>query len=150
MKTLTKAKNKPQSNLHSSKPFFNKNGGETFLSDSKETETSFFSPDFIQSKLAIGQPQDKYEKEADQMSENVMQTLFEPESPALQKKQTATQRTNIIPTLQQKTTEENLEEHDKEVDNEEILQKKSIFESGNPSEDGTGIQKKSNLYEIER
>ncbi len=38
----------------------------------KKQETGFFSPQSIQAKLTISQPNDPYEKEADQMAEKVM------------------------------------------------------------------------------
>ncbi|MEZ4774822.1 MAG: DUF4157 domain-containing protein [Bacteroidia bacterium] len=45
----------------SSQPFFHKSGNG-----------SFFSPETIQRKLTIGQPNDKYEQEADAMAEKVV------------------------------------------------------------------------------
>lgn len=60
------------SHAHSSTPFFNKFGKGSFFSNTKETEGAFFSPSFIQPKLTIGQPGDKYEQEADAMADKVM------------------------------------------------------------------------------
>ena len=58
-------------------PFFSKGGG-SFLSSSAETESPFFthySKPAVQAKLTIGQPNDKYEQEADAVAEKVVQKL---------------------------------------------------------------------------
>jgi hypothetical protein len=51
-------------------PFFNK-GGDSLFSSASETDTVFFTAPSqavpVQAKLAIGQPNDKYEQEADQV-----------------------------------------------------------------------------------
>lgn len=56
-------------------PFFSKEGEGSFFSKSNEATTSFFSPATIQPKLTIGQPNDKYEVEADTMADKVVQRL---------------------------------------------------------------------------
>lgn len=56
-------------------PFFNKEGEGSFFSKSSEPATSFFNPATIQPKLTIGQPNDKYEMEADSMADKVVQRL---------------------------------------------------------------------------
>lgn len=60
-------------------PFFNKGTDTTLLSDSA-AETSFFhkqnsDPFFVQTKLTVGQPNDKYEQEADTTADKVVQRL---------------------------------------------------------------------------
>ena len=52
--------------------FFNNSKKRTFFSQNKEANTPFFSPSTIQPKLSIGQPNDKYEQEADAMSDQVV------------------------------------------------------------------------------
>ena len=63
-------------------PFFSKEGQDGFFSKSNESTSSFFSPPTIQPKpahpsggLTIGQPNDKYEVEADAMADKVVQRL---------------------------------------------------------------------------
>ena len=63
-------------------PFFSKEGQDGFFSKSNEASSSFFSPATIQPKparpsggLTIGQPNDKYEVEADAMADKVVQRL---------------------------------------------------------------------------
>ncbi len=99
------------------------------FSQSKETEKPFFSPALatIQPKLTIGQPNDKYEQEADTMSERVVQKLENP---------------NPIQPIQRKCEECEQEEklQKKEEDTEEMeVIRKPIFESG----DDSRIQTKS-------
>ena len=58
-------------------PFFNKDGQDGFFSKSNEAQPpkAFFSPATIQPKLTVGQPNDKYEVEADAMADKVVQRL---------------------------------------------------------------------------
>lgn len=62
----------------SNSPFFNKNGGQDFF-QSTQKESGFFSEDsskaFIQAKLSVGKPNDKYEQEADAVADHVVQRL---------------------------------------------------------------------------
>ncbi|MFC4632497.1 DUF4157 domain-containing protein [Dokdonia ponticola] len=80
MKTPSNSKNKLHSNVHSSKPFFNKDGDGRFFSKPNEIEEPFFSPSTIQTKPTIGQPNDTYEQEADMTAEKVVRTLEKPNS----------------------------------------------------------------------
>ena len=77
---ISKIHKSTTSNSHSSKPFFTKSGEGSFFSQSKETEKPFFSPCSIQAKLTVGQPNDKYEKEADMTAEKVVRKLETPNS----------------------------------------------------------------------
>jgi hypothetical protein len=61
-------------NAYKAKPFFNKNIDSNFFSRSEGVEKPFFSSSFIQPKLTIGQPNDKFEREADSVADSVMQT----------------------------------------------------------------------------
>ena len=72
--------NTATSQAKKSTPFFNKEGGQNFINSSinKQPVLSSFKNSFfkgsnavIQPKLAIGQPNDKYEQEADEMADKV-------------------------------------------------------------------------------
>ncbi len=86
------------------KPFFGKNNKESFFSRSNETSPTFFNAPAIQTKLIIGQPNDKYEQEADAMADKVVQRLASPE--VLTRNETAIQAkplsTTITPFVQTK------------------------------------------------
>ncbi|WP_010177189.1 eCIS core domain-containing protein [Aquimarina agarilytica] len=57
-------------------PFFTKEGqGDFFANPNKNTTPFFYSNTSIQPKLTIGQPNDKYEIEADAMADKVIQRL---------------------------------------------------------------------------
>lgn len=62
-------------NAHSNTPFFQKSVQDGYLSKITEQENLFFSPKLIQPKLSIGHAGDKYEKEADQIADQVVQKL---------------------------------------------------------------------------
>src|SRR4051794_20668504 len=74
----------------SSNPFFNKGGSALFSNEMANDNGSFFSPQqnsffkantsTIQTKLTIGQPNDKYEQEADLMADKVVQRVSENKS----------------------------------------------------------------------
>ncbi len=71
MKTHSSKKNEV-SKSHSTKPFFTKKGN--YFSPELSRPSSFFSTPTIQAKLTIGQPDDKFEKEADTIADQVIQT----------------------------------------------------------------------------
>lgn len=123
-----------------SQPFFQKGANDHDLVN-EQTQTPFFSTrPAIQTKLTIGQPGDKYEQEADQMADTVVQKLSEPDAPAVQKKQATV---TPISTLQKQSSEENLPEQELEVvDGDERLQKKPIFESAGDADDEPDLQRK--------
>lgn len=67
-----------------SRTFFSKEAACGFFSENGNKENTFFKPSsaysgsgnsIIQTKLTIGQPNDKYEKEADEMADKVVQRL---------------------------------------------------------------------------
>lgn len=68
MKTLQKKDDK-SANHRSTTTFFGKEGG--FFSPTPEREVPFFGPFTVQPELLVGQPNDKYEQEAEQMAEQV-------------------------------------------------------------------------------
>ncbi len=77
MKTAEIKSSSSASNLIQAKrqPFFTKEGQGSFFSKFYKTPPSFFSLATIQPKLTIGQPNDKYEVEADAMADKVVQRL---------------------------------------------------------------------------
>ncbi len=147
---------------HEQTPFFKKEGQDGFFSTSTEKTAPFFKPTSplggkgaIQPKLKIGQPNDKYEKEADSVADTVVQKLSSP--PSLLKGESA--HTNTSPlggrgAVQRKcATCEQEEKLQKKEDKEEIslkeesIQRKPIFESNDDNtsplgERGATIQRK--------
>ena len=124
--------------VRQSTPFFHKGESQSFFGQDS-ADTSFFSKTststFIQPKLSIGRPGDKYEQEADAMADQVVQRLSQPE--ALQTKSTE-KNTSGIPVIQAKCAaceqEEKLQRKE-EWRGEEQLQRKPIFESNAPPPD---------------
>jgi Domain of unknown function (DUF4157) len=135
----------------SNKPFFNKGEGSA-LSLVSETEQPFFQKNnipSIQAKLNIGQPNDKYEQEADAVADKTVQKLTE--SDTVQTKPLAA----AIPVIHTKCTGYGQEEVQKKEENKKeeklpellrkpefmdsendvpILQTKAIFESSKENE----------------
>lgn len=58
------------SNSHSSKPFFNRSEEGSFFSQTKELEKALFSSYPVQTKLAVGEANDKYKKQTNLIAEN--------------------------------------------------------------------------------
>ncbi len=71
MKSHSSKKNEA-SKSHSTKPFFTKNGN--FFSRESANKSSYFPKTTIQPKLSIGQSNDRFEKEADAIADQVVQT----------------------------------------------------------------------------
>lgn len=71
--------NLQQQSRQSQGPFFKKEGETAFLAEQSATSSPFFIPTTLQPKLTIGQPNDKYEVEADQVADQVVQRLAEPD-----------------------------------------------------------------------
>ena len=76
MKTISKKGNNKSSETNNSKPFFNlsEKSGESSFFDQKNP-SPFFS---VQPKLTIGQPNDKYEQEADAIADQVVKNENSP------------------------------------------------------------------------
>lgn len=90
-------------------PFFQKGARDNLANK----QTPFFSgKSAIQTKLTVGQPGDKYEQEADQMADTVVQRLGESDAPAVQKKQATVTST---PTLQKQSAEETTDREGNEI-----------------------------------
>jgi hypothetical protein len=71
--------------------FFKKGGGQGFFGSGKPDQSFFAgsgaaSPAVIQPKLTVGQPNDIYEKEADEMAGKVVQRMSDPGSEQVQQK----------------------------------------------------------------
>lgn len=106
------------------KSTFFKKGSDTSLN----TEAPFFiKTNTVQTKLTVGQPNDKYEQEADSMADKVVQRLTEP---GIQKQ--PVQHTSLTPFVQSKCAE---------CEQEEKMQKKE--EEKEQQESSTDIMKKS-------
>lgn len=128
-----------QSQQDASTPFFKKGGTGTFFSGTdhiSKKEKPFFSPQTIQPKLTIGQPNDKYEKEADTVADQVVKHI-----------NTNTDTTPAVTnTIQPKTSEseEEIQAKEEEISNSETdIQRKPIFESAEDPNDAT-VQTKLN------
>lgn len=147
-----------------SQPFFSKNGGSNFFGGSpKETSSFFKSPSVyhvnrkgvIQTKLSIGQPNDKYEKEADSMADKVVQRLTQPEVVSKKDQSIPPKPVSSLftPFVQKKCAhceEEEKLEKEKEQKGKERIQKKRIFESNaEPPEDDKKVQRKCTECEKE-
>lgn len=140
-------------------PFLVKKGEGSFFGKNERQTRPFFhstpgyslhSNNFIQPKLTVGQPDDKYEKEADAMADKVVRRLAAPEpmtkaDPVVQAKPLAS---TITPVVQKKCAhcEEEEKLQKKEMDKElleEKIQRKSFFEGGEtPRDDVKNIQRK--------
>ena len=101
-------------------PFFSKDTKRNFFGDSEQE--SFFPKDTatIQTQLAIGHPDDRYEKEADAVADKVVQRLAAPEVQAKRKPVAESQPLAISPLIQHKSNPLKEEVEDKE--DEEIVQ----------------------------
>jgi len=102
-----------------SAPFFQKEGQDTFFSAEKSKQQPFF-----QTKLTIGQPNDKYEQEADRTADKVVQRLSNNNH--------STYQSNIVG-IQTKSEDQEEINRKEDIEEENNLQRKSIFES---KEDG--------------
>lgn len=122
------AKTSTNSNAHSvnssSEPFFSNNREDSF--SSQESREPFFSP--IQTKLTTGQPGDRYEQEANAMTDKVVSQIESPNMSSIQTKCEACEKEE----LQKK------EEEEEEMEG----MRKPIFESGGESLED--IQTKTN------
>ncbi|HRO45273.1 DUF4157 domain-containing protein [Agriterribacter sp.] len=87
MKTVESQTASVASVAKASQPFFSKNGTDNFFSKADTEQPSFFRASaghavkgngILQTKLSIGQPNDKYEREADEMADKVVQRLANP------------------------------------------------------------------------
>src|SRR5688572_7661654 len=145
--------NRQNSTASKSSAFFQKKSEQHFF-NSVSNPSPFFSKQSpaVQTKLTIGQPNDKYEQEADAMADKVVQRLATPESSALKdiSVQTKPLATTITPFIQTKCAACDQEEKLQKKEEEDLvqessldLQKKPIFESNaEPPDDENNIQRK--------
>jgi uncharacterized protein DUF4157 len=141
----------------SNSAFFSKEGSNGLFS--QKTGDKFFNKSnrnapFIQKKLTVGQPNDKYEKEADAMADKVVQRLSNnsdvssKKESVIQAKPVISSGNTITPFVQTKCAsceqEEKLQKKGEEAEtHEEQIQKKPIFESNAEPPDGEkNIQRK--------
>ena len=132
-------------------PFFRKESGQNFF-HSSINEQPFFSktqnhPAGIQTKLAIGQPGDIYEKEADAVADKVVQRLAEPASIQAKPFSPIGSVTSFVQKKCAHCEEEGKLQKKEEEDESGLLkgklQKKPIFESNTePPDDEKNIQRK--------
>ncbi len=138
-------------------PFFSKDNKGKFFGAIPEEKFFPNNSEPIQKKLIVGEPDDRYEKEADEMAEKVVQRLAEPEiknrkDEGIQPKPLAG---SVSPHMQSKTAppEEELQMKEDEFVPEAKLdfQRKPIFESSDeqPPDDETNVQKKCQECERE-
>lgn len=104
--------------MNQAQPFFQKGGVDSTLVN--EQAPFFSAKQAIQTKLTVGQPGDKYEQEADQMADIVVQKLSQPDVPSTQQKQASVK---LTPLIQQQTEPENAPEQGLEAETDEVLQK---------------------------
>ena len=97
MKTAV-AKTDPAASGRSVSPFFRKGGKDGLYA---ATDKPFFHHQPVQTKLTIGQPNDKYEKEADAMADQVVQRLSDSETLQTKSKDPVT---SVTPLVQAKCT----------------------------------------------
>lgn len=168
MKTTEAKTTSAARNTKAKQLFFSKEGKGGFFGESIGKDDSFFKPSsayavnrnaVLQTRLTIGQPNDKYEQEADAMAEKVVQRLSNPEP--LTKKDSGIQAkpllAGITPLVQSKcaTCEPALsagrqDEKLQKKEEEELMQesplelrRKPIFESnGESPDDENNIQRK--------
>ncbi|MFC4873934.1 eCIS core domain-containing protein [Negadavirga shengliensis] len=153
-------------------PFFDKEGGNHVpVNNGKESHffdnislvsnklQPFFNRPFVQTKLTIGRPGDKYEREADAMADKAVQRLAENDSPSpvstvdktIQQKSTSENNitsdakpvthTTHQNQFQEKCAECEAEEQEQKGPEEEPLQMKPIFESDTPPPDEEAVQR---------
>jgi len=117
--------------------FFSRDRKENFFGDA--AKENFFPKDqsALQPKLAIGEPDDKYEKEADSMADKVVQRLAMEEvqtkkEPAIQTKPLASA---ITPLVQAKVSAPKPEEELQKKEEEEVVQESPLEFKGGPTFD---------------
>lgn len=126
-------------------PFFQPERTAGFFGGEAAVEP-FFSPATVQPKLKIGAPDDAYEREADQVAEQVVQRLAQPttetgtsesNTDSIQAKPVSAAPANINPLQRQSAPE--AEEEELQTQEEEPIRRKAIFDSAGEEE---GVQRK--------
>ena len=139
-------------------PFFRADGHErAFFGGSQEASVAepFFNSG-IQAKLTVGQPNDRYEQEADRTADQVVQRLAQSESsnaPATEAPPISSVAPSITPIQRTcATCGAELDEGHEDGATEEPLQRKPAFDGGDtpPEEEGTVQRKCAACAEQER
>ncbi|MBC7947049.1 MAG: DUF4157 domain-containing protein [Chitinophagaceae bacterium] len=139
---------------HSS--FFRKGGQQDFFSNTSGRQP-FFSNDGagIQAKLTVGEPNDKYEKEADSVADKVVQRMGDnststiPDKNGIQRK-AVNPASPVTPQLQTKCDHCEEEEMKEKEQQPEKLQRKPIFESSPEATEEETVQRKCAECEKEK
>ena len=149
----------------SNSPFFQKGAAQSLLT-AEEAPQPFFQKKQndhvdIQAKLSIGQPNDKYEQEADAMADKVVQRLSTNTTDVSESKpsgdvQAKPLAATITPVVQKKCAtcgdEEKLQKKEEEADPVKAeLQQKPMFESNTetPPDEDVAVQRKCEACEHE-
>ena len=150
MKTAEAKTTSVATSQRANQPFFSMEAAGSFFAKSSGNGASFFTPSsaysvndngVLQTKLNIGLPNDRYEKEADAMADKVVQRLAVPEP--FTKKDTGIQTkplaANITPWIQKRCAsceqEEQLQKKEEAEEQDLVknkLQKKPIVERNEP------------------
>jgi Domain of unknown function (DUF4157) len=127
----TQTKNNTSSDPHNHS-FFQKESSNNFFA---KKDKPFFNASTIQTKLTVNQPNDKYEQEADDMADKVVQRLSAPEIMGV-KETSKPSAQGVVPLVQTKGAacdqEEKLQKKEEGEEKDLLkgeLQKKPIFES---------------------
>jgi hypothetical protein len=125
--------------------FFQKKNDTGFFNEQANHPSFFGKANGVQAKLTVGQPNDKYEKEADHTADKVLQQLNAPpgnsENNTVQNKLAVP---GISPLVQEKCKD--CEEKDKQEKDEKSVQRKSFANSGGEDE---AVQRKCDDCEEE-
>lgn len=121
-------------------PFFTKEGSDAFFTPAGQQDSA---PFFVQPKLTVNQPNDKFEQEADAVADKVVQRMSEPSAIQAQPATApAPQTITTVPTtpakpaVSQELLQKKEETEGKEKEDEEVVQRKPIFDSmADPPED---------------
>ncbi|WP_298892649.1 DUF4157 domain-containing protein [uncultured Psychroserpens sp.] len=139
MKTVETKTSSTANNLIQAKrqPFFNKEGQDSFFSKQNETAQPFFNTSSaIQTKLTIGQANDKYEVEADAMADKVVQRLNQPVTNSIANKPSGLIQRQCSSCEEEEKLQKKEDLLDKETN---AVQLKPIFESNSEE---TNVQAK--------
>lgn len=124
-----------------SQPFFSKGGRDV----AGKGQDHFFNRSPVQAKLTVGQPNDKYEQEADAMADKVVQRLSRDNSlqtkPGVQNSSTPFVQMKCDACEKEEKLQKKEEEPEREKDKGE-LQRKPIFESQGRPQEELNLQKK--------
>ncbi len=149
MKTAEHQSASKASPSRQSQPFFNKGGRDIARKD----QDLFFNRSPVQAKLSVGQPNDKYEQEADAMADKVVQRLSSGDSvqtkPEFGNSYTPYVQMKCEACKEEDKLQKKEDDPEREKDNPE-LQLKPIFESENiAGEEQEKIQRKCKECEEE-